>query len=56
MAYKPEVIPVSFKTTDTDDKLLFDWLQDKFRLYGNKSAYIKSVLRKEMLRELESDK
>lgn len=56
MAYKPEVVPVSFKTTDLDDKLLFDWLQGKFKLYGNKSAYIKSVLRREMNNELENIK
>lgn len=54
MAYKPIVIPVSFKTTDLDDKLLLDWLEDKFRSYGNnKSAYIKSILREKMKEELE---
>lgn len=54
MAYKPIVIPVSFKTTDLDDKLLLDWLEEKFRSYGNnKSAYIKSILREKMKEELE---
>lgn len=51
MAYKPEVIPVSFKTTDVDDIILFDWLQDKFKKYGNKSNYIKAILREEMEKE-----
>lgn len=51
MAYKPEVIPVSFKTTDIDDMILFDWLQDKFKKYGNKSNYIKAVLRERMEEE-----
>ncbi|SCH33695.1 Uncharacterised protein [uncultured Clostridium sp.] len=53
MAYKPIIINVSFKTTDVDDKLLLDWLEDKFRSYeNNKSAYVKSVLRKEMQKEI----
>lgn len=54
MAYKPKVIPVSFKTTDLDDKLLYEWLQDKIKIYGNQSAYIKSILRKEMNEELKN--
>lgn len=52
MAYKPEVIPVSFKTTDIDDMILFDWLKEKFKQYGNKSNYIKFVLREKMEEEL----
>ena len=47
------VIPVSFKN-NMEDKLLFSWLEDKFIKYGNKSNYIKYILRKEMLSE--SDK
>ncbi len=47
------VIPVSFKN-NMEDKLLFSWLEDKFIEYGNKSNYIKYILRKEMLSE--SDK
>ena len=34
-----------------DDKLLLAWLDDKFTEYGNKSNYIKYILRKEMLNE-----
>lgn len=45
------IIPVSFKE-NFEDKLLFDWLSEKFNEYGNKSNYIKYVLRKEMKREL----
>lgn len=44
------VIPLSFKN-NMDDKLLLAWLEDKFTEYGNKSNYIKYILRKEMLRE-----
>lgn len=44
------VIPVSFKN-NMDDKLLLSWLEDKFTEYGNKSNYIKYILRKEMLKE-----
>ena len=49
---KPNVIPVSFKD-NIEDKLLFDWLEEKFSQFGNKSNYIKYVLRKEMKKELE---
>ena len=48
---KPNVIPVSFKD-NIEDKLLLDWLEDKFSEYGNKSNYIKYILRKEMKKEL----
>ena len=44
------VIQVSFKN-NMDDKLLLAWLEDKFTEYGNKSNYIKYILRKEMLNE-----
>ncbi len=51
--YKPKIIQVSFKTTDIDDKLLFEWVLDKAKdAGGNKSAYIKSILRREMQSEL----
>lgn len=52
---KPNVIPVSFKD-NIEDKLLLDWLEDKFNQFGNKSNYIKYVLRKEMKKELEEKK
>ena len=48
---KPIVIPVSFKTTTLDDKLLLDWLEEKFNTYG-KSNYIKLVLKEQMMREI----
>lgn len=44
------VIPISFKN-NMEDKLLFSWLEDKFEEYGNKSNYIKYILRKQMLSE-----
>ena len=44
------IINVSFKNK-MEDKLLFAWLEDKFIEYGNKSNYIKYILRKEMLAE-----
>lgn len=49
---KPIVIPVSFKTSTLDDKMLLDWLEGKFEIYG-KSNYIKQVLKSEMKREIE---
>lgn len=52
MSYKPEIVHVSFKTTDIDDKLLLDWLKVKFKKYGNKSNYVKSVLREKMEEEI----
>ena len=51
---KPTVIPVSFKD-NLEDKLLFDWLEEKFAEFGNKSNYIKYVLRKEMKKEIEKN-
>lgn len=56
MSYKPEIIPVSFKTTDVDDMILFNWLQDKFKKYGGKSNYIKLVLREKMNEETSKNK
>jgi hypothetical protein len=50
---KPIIIPVSFKTETLDDKLLLDWMEEKFLWYG-KSQFIKSVLRKEMMQEIQS--
>lgn len=44
------VIQLSFKN-NMDDKLLLSLLEDKFAEYGNKSNYIKYILRKEMLKE-----
>lgn len=49
-----KVIPVSFKES-IDDKILNNWLEDKFEEYGSKSNYIKYILRKEMKNELEND-
>ena len=51
---KPTIINISFKNNTLDDKLLLDWLQQKFEIYG-KSNYIKQVLRKEMLREINKE-
>lgn len=51
---KPIVIPVSFKTSTLDDKMLLDWLESKFEIYG-KSNYIKQVLKAEMKREIEKN-
>ena len=54
--YKPKIIQVSFKTTDIEDKLLYNWVLEKVRdVGGNKSAYIKSLLRKKMKKELEEN-
>jgi hypothetical protein len=35
-----------------EDTLLYSWLEEKFSAYGNKSAYIKYVLREKMYSEL----
>ena len=51
MGYKPEIVPVSFKTTDLEDKMLLDWLQNKFKIYG-KSNYIKLILKEKMNEEI----
>ena len=48
---KPIVIPVSFKTSTLDDKMLLDWLEEKFKTYG-KSNYIKLILKEQMIREI----
>ena len=50
MTNNKTVIQLSFKN-NMDDKLLLAWLEDKFTEYGNKSNYIKYILRKEMLNE-----
>ena len=48
------IIPLSFKD-NIDDRILLEWLNDRFEEYGNKSNYIKYVLRKEMLREINKE-
>ena len=52
MKNKNTIVQVSFKTQTLDDKMLLDWLEEKFAIYG-KSNYIKQVLKKEMQREIE---
>lgn len=49
---KPRIINLSFKE-NIDDTILLSWLEDKFEEHGNKSNYIKSILRKQMKKELE---
>ena len=51
---KPSIINISFKKQTLDDAMLLDWLQQKFEIYG-KSNYIKQVLRKEMLKEINKE-
>lgn len=52
--YKPNIHQISFKTTDLDDIVLNDWFLDQVRKFGgNKSAYMKSVLREKMLKDIE---
>ena len=51
---KPTLINISFKKNTLDDTMLLDWLQRKFEVYG-KSNYIKQVLRKEMLKEINKE-
>lgn len=51
---KPLIINISFKRQTLDDKMLLDWLEEKFKIYG-KSNYIKLILRQEMLKEIEKD-
>ena len=51
---KPIIINISFKRQTLDDAMLLDWLQQKFEIYG-KSNYIKQVLRKEMLKEINKE-
>ena len=52
MKNKNTIVQVSFKTQTLDDKMLLDWLEEKFDIYV-KSNYIKQVLKKEMQREIE---
>lgn len=49
------IIPLSFKD-NVEDKILLSWLNDRFEEYGNKSNYIKYVLRKEMQKDLKENK
>ena len=42
---------ISFKN-NMEDTLLYSWLEEKFSEYGNKSAYVKYVLREKMYSEL----
>ena len=51
---KPTIINISFKKNTLDDAMLLDWLQQKFEVYG-KSNYIKQVLRREMLQEINKE-
>ena len=51
---KPSIINISFKKQTLDDAMLLDWLQLKFEIYGT-SNYIKQVLRKEMLNEINKE-
>lgn len=52
---KPIIINISFRTSNLDDVMLIDWLEDKFIEYG-KSNYVKKILRKQMLEELSNNK
>lgn len=51
MAKENTIIQVSFKTQTLDDKMLLEWLEEKFKIYG-KSNYIKLVLKQEMMKEI----
>ena len=51
---KQIIINISFKIQTLDDAMLLNWLQQKFEIYG-KSNYIKQVLRKEMLKEINKE-
>jgi hypothetical protein len=42
---------ISFKN-NMEDTLLYSWLEEKFSAYGNKSAYVKFILREKMYSEL----
>ena len=55
MNKKNNVIQVSFKN-NIDDTLLSDWLDSKFEQHGNKSNYIKYVLKKKKKKEIEANK
>ena len=52
---KPTIIPVSFKD-NIEDRILSEWLNDRFEEYNGKSNYIKYVLRKEMQKDLKENK
>ena len=52
---KPTIIPVSFKD-NIEDRILLEWLNDRFEEYNGKSNYIKYVLRKEMQKNLKENK
>ncbi|MEG1411627.1 MAG: hypothetical protein RSD36_17460 [Terrisporobacter sp.] len=49
---RPVIIQVSFKTMDIEDKLLLDWLEGRFEIYG-KANYIKLILKEKMREELD---
>ena len=49
------IIPLSFKD-NIDDRILLEWLNDRFEEYNGKSNYIKYVLRKEMQKDLKENK
>ena len=49
------IIQSSFKD-NIDDRILLEWLNDRFEEYGNKANYIKYVLRKEMQKDLKENK
>ena len=51
---KATIINISFKTKTLDVNMLLDWLEEKFEEYG-KSNYIKLILKKEMLKEINQD-
>ena len=52
---KPTIIPVSFKD-NIEDRILLEWLNDRFEEYNGKSNYIKYVLRKEMKKNFKENK
>lgn len=49
------IIPVSFKD-NIEDRILLEWLNDRFEEYNGKSNYIKYVLKKEMKKDLKENK
>ena len=51
---KTTIINISFKTQTLEDKIILDWLEVKFKEYGIWN-YIKQVLRKEMLKEINKE-
>lgn len=51
--YKPVIHQISFKTTDIDDVILNDWFLEQVRKTGgNKSSFVKSILREKMLQDI----